>query len=164
MAAISFHEQYKHPLWQRKRLEALENVGFGCELCADDQSPLHVHHKRYVKGRAVWEYQLHELAVLCEGCHEQVHQFKDELSTILAIIHPEAIGLLVALIHGFCLSSKGAARIEYFDSLASEDNPDMAMVGHIAGQISEFSSKHLLRLSDAIEINGSELSARQGQK
>ena len=35
---LTFSEQYKHPLWQKRRLERLELVGFGCERCDDHDS------------------------------------------------------------------------------------------------------------------------------
>lgn len=84
MADISWKDQYKHPLWQKKRLEALEVAGFSCEHCDDSESQLHVHHKQYFKGRRIWEYELSELSVLCEACHEEAHQLNDKLKAALA--------------------------------------------------------------------------------
>ena len=52
----NFSAQYKHPLWQKKRLEALSGSGFECQNCGSKDDQLHVHHKSYVKGRNVWDY------------------------------------------------------------------------------------------------------------
>lgn len=58
---LSWSQQYKHPQWQRKRLEALEAAGWECENCGEKETTLNVHHKRYVKGRMIWEYDVSEL-------------------------------------------------------------------------------------------------------
>lgn len=76
---IPWKDQYKHPLWQKKRLEALEAAGFECGDCGANEAQLHVHHRRYVKGRLIWEYALDELDVLCASCHEVAHEKKDAL-------------------------------------------------------------------------------------
>lgn len=71
--------QYKHPKWQKKRLEVLERDGFKCRKCGADDKPLHVHHFEYVKGRKVWEYKDHELITLCDGCHSEIHKIQEVL-------------------------------------------------------------------------------------
>ena len=81
--AIAWSDQYKHPNWQRKRLEAMEASHFACEDCGDTERTLNVHHQRYVKGRMVWEYELAELMVLCEPCHQAQHQDKELLFQVL---------------------------------------------------------------------------------
>lgn len=108
---MNFKDQYKSPLWQKKRLEALERSGFCCECCGDGESTLHVHHKRYVNGRNVWEYDARELAVLCEPCHESTHIEKDALGYLLAKIRPEGFSDVVALLAGFCSEETGPCGI-----------------------------------------------------
>lgn len=70
----TYFEKLKDPRWQKKRLEALDNAEWQCELCCDSEETLHVHHKTYFKGREPWEYDTDQLAVLCEVCHEGVHE------------------------------------------------------------------------------------------
>lgn len=79
----SFAEQYRHPQWQRRRLERLQAADYSCERCGDTETTLHVHHKRYVKGRMVWEYADDELGVLCEPCHEEEHRIDAELRELI---------------------------------------------------------------------------------
>jgi hypothetical protein len=98
-AKKTYAEQLKHPNWQRKRLEMLQRAGFKCELCEDKDSTLHVHHKRYVRGRQVWEYESSELQVLCEVCHAEHHEMHGLLEQVLASaegwdIHRTAVGLV----------------------------------------------------------------------
>lgn len=92
--------QYKHPKWQKKRLEALNNADFTCQCCFDSDTELHVHHKRYVKGRKIWEYDISELDVLCDNCHKTAHDAKDKINIVLVNIPTEmwgdAANLLVA--------------------------------------------------------------------
>lgn len=86
MAKLSYYEKLKDPRWQRKRLEALNNAEFTCQVCYDSKSPLHVHHKVYFKGREPWEYEVDQLLVLCEFCHEQEHDRKDLLKYVISYL------------------------------------------------------------------------------
>ncbi len=78
-----FWEQYRRPEWQKKRLEVMESAKFVCEECGSADKTLNVHHKLYVKGRKVWEYERSELRCLCEGCHERFHALKQELLSLI---------------------------------------------------------------------------------
>lgn len=110
---MEFKDQYRHPNWQKKRLEALESAHFVCQLCGSDEDTLHVHHKRYVKGRKVWEYDKSELSVLCEGCHAEAHLAKEALNEIMARLHPEGLADVVALVAGYCSNVSGPAYVDY---------------------------------------------------
>lgn len=92
---MSYKEQLLHPNWQRRRLEMLEGADWRCQECGDSETTLHVHHKRYIKGRKAWEYEAEELAVLCEECHRVEHANSDLLSALLAVSYtPTNVGLL----------------------------------------------------------------------
>jgi hypothetical protein len=84
MAKKPYSEQLKHPSWQRKRLEVLEASGWRCQCCEATEKTLHVHHKHYVKGREVWEYDAAELEALCEDCHQEAHESKALIDRIVA--------------------------------------------------------------------------------
>lgn len=86
MTKMTYGEQLKHPFWQRKRLEVLERAEWKCERCYSGELTLHVHHKRYVKGRMAWEYEAGELAALCEECHEIAHEEAVQLGHIFAAL------------------------------------------------------------------------------
>lgn len=98
---LTYSEQLKSPHWQRKRLEVLNAADWTCSCCGGKETTLHVHHRHYVKGRMAWEYEEHELAVLCEPCHAEEHEQRELLDTILMQAntsmggaYPTAIGLL----------------------------------------------------------------------
>jgi hypothetical protein len=78
-----FFEKYKHPNWQKKRLEVMEAANFECQHCGEKNETLNVHHLSYKKGRDPWEYDKAELMCLCEGCHESMHEMEDRLKDAL---------------------------------------------------------------------------------
>lgn len=89
VAKKSYWEKLKDPRWQKKRLEALQAADFACQCCYDSKETLHVHHKQYFKGREPWEYEIDQLAVLCETCHSEHHQSEDRLNLICSILDVE---------------------------------------------------------------------------
>lgn len=82
MTKKTYWEKLKDPLWQKKRLEVLNDRNFRCEVCGSDDTTLHIHHKEYFKGYEPWEYDLNQLAVLCDACHESLHDSFDNLKWI----------------------------------------------------------------------------------
>jgi hypothetical protein len=73
MKELTYIEKLRKPAWQKKRLEALEDKNFTCEICGEKEKTLNVHHKEYFKGHEPWEYDVDQLSVLCEKCHEETH-------------------------------------------------------------------------------------------
>lgn len=72
MKTDSFAEQYKHPKWQKKRLEILKRDNFECRLCTDTETKLDVHHINYEKAHKPWEYPDDNFTTLCSPCHEHI--------------------------------------------------------------------------------------------
>lgn len=75
--AKSYWEKLQDPRWQQKRLEAMKDKDFHCEICGNNEVTLNVHHKEYFKGHEPWEYNNKQLAVLCKDCHESLHDEVD---------------------------------------------------------------------------------------
>ena len=69
---MDFKDQYKHPKWQKKRLEILERDKYTCQNCEGTEDQLHVHHKSYKKNHKVWEYENDNFITLCNSCHEEI--------------------------------------------------------------------------------------------
>lgn len=110
MSKLTYREQLLHPNWQRKRLEILTRDGFRCLACGDSETTLHVHHKRYVKGRMVWEYEGDDLATLCDPCHASEHQQLDafrELTARLPVDGPGSLHNAKGLIAGWAHGQQG---------------------------------------------------------
>lgn len=104
MSKMTYSEQLRHPLWQRKRLEVLSLAGWACQCCHATDQTLHVHHKRYAKGRMAWEYSIDELAALCETCHQEMHHADDVFREVLAhcpVSGPRSLRKAMAVAAGF---------------------------------------------------------------
>jgi hypothetical protein len=72
-----YQEQLKTNNWQMLRLEILSRDDYTCQYCGDSGVGLHVHHKKYFKGRLAWEYNESDLISLCSNCHENIHSIKE---------------------------------------------------------------------------------------
>jgi 5-methylcytosine-specific restriction endonuclease McrA len=44
-----FWKLYRHPEWQKKRLEVMQDAHFLCQECGEGQKTLNVHHTYYLK-------------------------------------------------------------------------------------------------------------------
>lgn len=58
--------------WKEKRRETLQLKGCACEVCGCKEN-LAVHHPYYIAGHFAWEYPAKDLLVLCNTCHEIIH-------------------------------------------------------------------------------------------
>ncbi len=135
---MTYAAQLRHPNWQRRRLEMLSAANWQCQRCRDDSTTLHVHHRRYVKGRMAWEYEDGELLVLCETCHEEEHFGHDALIDAASMAEPGAVQLdqLAALIAGF-LSEGNPFGIEPNDKVKAviRHYPEMFAAGQRANDV-----------------------------
>ena len=74
-----YQKKLRHPKWQKKRLQILQETDFRCSICDNDDLELQVHHIYYEKGKDPWDYPNESLLGLCIKCHQtRVHE-KNEL-------------------------------------------------------------------------------------
>jgi len=71
---MSYRLQYQTREWSEKREGIINRDNYKCVKCGNSNVILHVHHKKYIKGRKVWEYPDDALETLCERCHEKYHK------------------------------------------------------------------------------------------
>ncbi len=67
---------YKNKRWIdfKERIVAIDNDAcVRCGKSRKDGAILQVHHKCYIKGKALWEYHEDDLETLCKGCHAEEH-------------------------------------------------------------------------------------------
>lgn len=147
---MDWQEQYKHPNWQKRRLDRMELSKFSCERCYTEEEQLHVHHKRYVKGKKIWDYQDDELMVLCESCHQEIHREKDLLNDLIARLPPDGLTELISIAIGYCHSSIGPCNLEVSDLLG--ENPHAEVLGHIAGVLSIKCIDDLLEIEEKFRV------------
>jgi hypothetical protein len=86
MAKKTYYEKLKDPRWQKKRLEVMQQNDFSCEICGDGDNTLNVHHKEYFKDLEPWDYDVSQLACLCESCHENSHDELDVLKWVCSLL------------------------------------------------------------------------------
>lgn len=79
---MDYKEQLKDKRWIELSAKVKDFYDHRCCGCGNNND-LHVHHKRYFKGRKAWEYDIGELVCLCSGCHETFHKNFDELQEII---------------------------------------------------------------------------------
>ena len=135
---MEFKDQYKHPLWQKKRLEALEFYGFACGDCGSEENQLHVHHVRYKKGAMIWDYAVTELSVLCDKCHKEAHNSKDAINDFCLMNGAGAIRCVAEIVSGYSL---------YNDGLREHVSSHLEAVGYGAGYLSNLDAETILKLS-----------------
>lgn len=103
---MTFEEQYKHPEWQRKRLEVLELNGFQCTECGAKDKQLHVHHPYYRRGALLWEYRALELQCLCNRCHEAAHFIDEAIKEAMSIMPLKEKLRLLGYADAYCVHSQ----------------------------------------------------------
>ncbi len=86
---MTYAQKLRDPRWQKKRLEILQRDGFACRYCSSKDKELHVHHSVYPKGKQPWEAEDATLFSLCNECHEDVEQLRDDCSFLMCL-HPHA--------------------------------------------------------------------------
>ena len=66
---------YQTSQWQAFRREVIELDGNRCRFCQrpEPEVVLQVHHKKYIPGRAPWQYSFADCETLCKGCHAAEH-------------------------------------------------------------------------------------------
>jgi len=70
---MSYSDDLKNPLWQRKRLEIMDRDQFQCQCCFNKTRTLTVHHKWYKSELKPWEYEDDCYITMCELCHKEFH-------------------------------------------------------------------------------------------
>ena len=66
---------YRSKQWREFRVRIFTRDSWCCVVCGKtfDEAELHLHHTRYLPGRAPWDYPDELLITLCKGCHAAEH-------------------------------------------------------------------------------------------
>ncbi len=161
MKKLSYAEQLRHPMWQRKRLEVMQRDDFACQSCYGTEATLNVHHKRYVKGRMAWDYPADELVTLCQECHESKHSEKEFFDGFIALLPeegPDALDSVMCLVGGWA-SARGVVDERLLESLG----PFWFAFGELAGLMSlhfSYDCRDIKKLRDLLLSAGNEKRAR----
>lgn len=72
----SYSEKLRDPRWQKKRLEIMQRDKWTCQFCGDKEANLQIHHIRYIRSMAPWDYENFDLQTLCELCHGEYSKYE----------------------------------------------------------------------------------------
>lgn len=76
-AQKDYSSKFLDPKWQKFRLEVFQRDDFKCRHCGHGESTLHAHHTYYEDfGTDPWNYELHTVITLCDGCHSAEHHYQ----------------------------------------------------------------------------------------
>jgi len=67
---MTYKEQLKDPKWKLKSQEIKQRDFETCQKCESVEN-LEVHHIRYLKFTALWNYPDDYLITLCRDCHQE---------------------------------------------------------------------------------------------
>lgn len=110
--AETYAELLRDPRWQRRRLEIFQRDGWVCTGCADTANELHVHHKRYERGRKPWEYDDEDLVTLRKDCHRDQTEIDDQLKIALAKLPTFGSAHVLGFTRGVLLRDDRAEEVE----------------------------------------------------
>ena len=122
---MTYSEKLRDPRWQKKRLEVLQAAEWMCSNCGDESNTLNVHHKRYVRGRDPWEYDIEELQSLCEFCHGAMHSAKACLESAVSRLSPEDVRRVAGYACGLVCAAEDVGYITFENHF---EQPDMGEV------------------------------------
>lgn len=83
---MTYSEKLKDPRWQKRRLEILQRDGFQCQFGYGNCPPeteLHIHHRRYIRGKDPWDYHESDLVTVCADCHKSITNLKERIGRVL---------------------------------------------------------------------------------
>ena len=121
MSKQTYWEKLKDPRWQRKRLEIMQRDDFTCVSCGGKDKTLNVHHKTYRKNAEPWDYADENFVTYCEYCHEEIHQYFNEIKTSITDSHGAMILSCLALCNNDALEHMNSIRLVAENSLMTYD-------------------------------------------
>ena len=108
---MTYADQLKSPLWQKKRKIILDRDEHKCRECGTSGTKLDIHHGYYEKGSMAWEYDDKYLHTLCERCHGDYHIFLKKLMQLSGEMLPTVIQYLYQILAVLNSKAKG----EWYD-------------------------------------------------
>lgn len=88
----TYAEKLRDPRWLEFRSEAIRILGNKCSECTEDfagsKTSIHVHHRRYQHGLDPWDYEMADIAVLCDRCHSAIHDCEHKWRDLIRSLDP----------------------------------------------------------------------------
>ncbi len=99
MGSGSFQQQYSDDRWKRRAKEFRSTYGRFCQSCRREDVVLHVHHVNYQRDVPLWDHGDEDMAMLCEACHQQIHQTIKVFRVIAARCNATNIAAMTGILH-----------------------------------------------------------------
>ncbi|ASU38544.1 hypothetical protein hmeg3_09700 [Herbaspirillum sp. meg3] len=101
VANLSYREKLKDPKWKKVRDQIILDRGRICECCGIQGThhptgkpvQYEVHHGYYVYWKQPWEYEEETLWVVCDICHDKVHDSLAILQREIGMLDPIALNV-----------------------------------------------------------------------
>lgn len=106
----TYSEKLRDPKWQKKRLEILERDNFSCQVCKDDKTELHIHHKKYGYENP-WENESDDLITCCKYCHKLLSELQIDKFDISEIIKKDNFYIVL----GYNIENKKRANLYFIN-------------------------------------------------
>lgn len=74
VARTPYGKELQDARWDEFSHQTRIAKGNVCEICRLGDKPTQVHHPFYDRRRKPWEYSCAEVMLLCEDCHNQIHE------------------------------------------------------------------------------------------
>jgi hypothetical protein len=71
-----YNEKLQDHRWISFRSKVLSIKGAACEECFSPHN-LQIHHPFYKRGCEPWQYDVHEVRVLCDKHHKEAHELEN---------------------------------------------------------------------------------------
>jgi len=122
LARDNYSEKLSDPRWEQRRKEFVNSRERFCQSCRRSDLVLQVHHLAYERGREPWDYQDHELTLLCEPCHAKWHRLINAFKVTVGRMSCSDLQMLVGSL-SVLIKEHTAAELSFaFAQLACEKN------------------------------------------
>lgn len=91
----NYKQKLQSDEWRKFRKNMRQTKGDCCACCKSGTGRLELHHLFYESSREPWEYEAHELVLLCEHCHRSMHvELQNFRKFVFGYLTPRALQVI----------------------------------------------------------------------
>lgn len=109
LSRTEFLKKYDMPEWKAFSTTIRRERQNACQCCKRSDKPTHVHHPFYKPGAEPWQYSKEEVVLLCDNCHEELHE---QLNNFRRYVFTKMTPRVLQVINGAL-----AVALDHFDPL-----------------------------------------------
>lgn len=104
-----YKEKLQSQEWRDFSRAAKENANYACQMYKRGKVRLNLHHLFYDLNKEPWEYEPQDVVVICEGCHNEIHdQLQNFRRFVFGKLNPQSFRVLNGAL---------AVGLDHYDSL-----------------------------------------------